>query len=156
MSGRKSRQKGYRGEYELVKLLKLQGLDAKRVPCSGSAAGFNGDIHVSNGSRNVVIEVKSRRDEFKSIYALFDRYEDEGLVFFTQDDDTLIISNNINNLGFFVNPTGMYHVFCSRDLTDEDKKSASKLFKLQKHVKESDMLAIKIDRKPYLFIRYLT
>jgi Holliday junction resolvase len=48
MAGRRSRRKGKEGEYEVVKLAKSLGLDAYRVPLSGSARGVKGDV-VING-----------------------------------------------------------------------------------------------------------
>jgi Holliday junction resolvase len=44
MSGKSPRQKGDRLERELVKLLEAAGIPAKRVPLSGSARGYPGDI----------------------------------------------------------------------------------------------------------------
>ncbi len=45
MAGRKHREKGNRFERAMVVAMTAGGLDAKRVPLSGSAAGFKGDLH---------------------------------------------------------------------------------------------------------------
>ncbi|MDW7998460.1 MAG: hypothetical protein RMI30_03285 [Thermodesulfovibrio sp.] len=65
MSGKYSRRKGYRIEHELEKLLRKNGLDAQRIPLSGSAGGyFAGDLIVEGKKA----EVKGRKDGFKEIY----------------------------------------------------------------------------------------
>ena len=62
--GKSQRQKGYRGEYKLVKLLKKHGLNAKRVPLSGATTFQKGDIMIGEYRA----EVKWRKDGFKEIY----------------------------------------------------------------------------------------
>lgn len=62
--GKRSRSKGYRGEYELVCLLRREGITALRVPLSGSTDFQKGDVIVAGG----VGEVKLRRNGFKEIY----------------------------------------------------------------------------------------
>jgi Holliday junction resolvase len=70
MSGKKSRDKGGREEREIVKIIKSYGFPAKRVPLSGAAIGFKGDIHAEFplGSGDTIIESKVRKDGFKQIY----------------------------------------------------------------------------------------
>jgi Holliday junction resolvase len=67
VSGRAPRQKGDRAERDLVKRLQAAGIDAKRVPLSGSANGYPGDVHAVLGGREMTLEVKSRKD-FKTLY----------------------------------------------------------------------------------------
>ena len=62
--GKKSRDKGYRGEHNLERILRKFGLDAKRVPLSGASDFAKGDIIVE-GRRG---EVKVRKEGFKQIY----------------------------------------------------------------------------------------
>lgn len=63
--GKKSRDKGYRLEHELVLKLKEMGFKAERIPLSGGAGGsFSGDL-IINGKR---AEVKGRAQGFKEIY----------------------------------------------------------------------------------------
>lgn len=45
--GKPSRDKGARGERDLVHKLRDAGLDAKRVPLSGACDGFKGDVVIS-------------------------------------------------------------------------------------------------------------
>jgi Holliday junction resolvase len=57
--GRREREKGARVEREIVNKLKEAGIDAKRVPLSGAAEGFKGDILIEGHEWRV--EVKSRK-----------------------------------------------------------------------------------------------
>ena len=63
MSGKKSRDKGYRGERNLVKLLNEAGIEARRIPLSG-ATWMKGDLVIVN----MKAEVKVRKEGFKRIY----------------------------------------------------------------------------------------
>lgn len=68
MAGRKHRDKGNRCERAVVVILNAYGLEAVRVPLSGSAAGFKGDIHYKERGKTVVAECKVRKDKFKDLY----------------------------------------------------------------------------------------
>lgn len=78
--GRSQRTKGAVGERELVNLLRKAGIPAKRVPLSGAAEGFKGDVEIepyslyglSSGYNPTKLEVKRRRDGFKQIYRWID------------------------------------------------------------------------------------
>ena len=60
--GRKSKDKGYRLEHELVEKLRELGFSAERIPLSGQAGGsFSGDIRINKK----IAEVKGRADGFK-------------------------------------------------------------------------------------------
>ncbi len=63
--GKMQRNKGNRVEREIVNYLKDNGIPAKRVPLSGAAEGFKGDIIIDGSLR---AEVKARKDGFKQIY----------------------------------------------------------------------------------------
>ena len=68
MPGRAAKQKGNRGERELVELLRAHGIEAKRVPLSGAVEGFKGDVLVSNGDgTEQTWEVKRRGQGFQRI-----------------------------------------------------------------------------------------
>jgi Holliday junction resolvase len=67
MSGRAPRRKGDRVERAVLADLKAAGLAVKRVPLSGSAAGYPGDLSVRLGGRDRCVEVKARAD-FKTLY----------------------------------------------------------------------------------------
>jgi len=63
--GRMQKRKGNRVEREIVNYLNKNGISAKRVPLSGAAEGFKGDIIIDGSIR---AEVKARKDGFKQIY----------------------------------------------------------------------------------------
>ena len=63
--GKKSKDKGYRLEHELVEKLKELGIQAERIPLSGAGGGsFIGDLIVEGK----IAEVKGRKDGFKNLY----------------------------------------------------------------------------------------
>lgn len=70
--GKASRAKGDRFERAIVRLLQDLGIDAQRVPLSGSAGGkfgkFSGDILVECLGRDLVVEAKSRSAGFRQLY----------------------------------------------------------------------------------------
>lgn len=88
MSGRAPRQKGDRAERDLVKRLQAAGLDAKRVPLSGSAKGYPGDVAVRLGDRELCLEVKSRAD-FKTLYGWLEHRD--ALVLKADRKDPLVV-----------------------------------------------------------------
>jgi hypothetical protein len=60
--GRAPRRKGNRVEREVLALLKEAGLEARRVPLSGSAPDYPGDLEVEvPGLGRVLVEVKARK-----------------------------------------------------------------------------------------------
>ncbi len=56
--GATSRRKGVRAEQTVVNILKAAGLDARRVPLSGAAEGYPGDVKVMKGGEELTLEVK--------------------------------------------------------------------------------------------------
>ena len=72
--GSRSRNKGYRGENELVKLLRSYGIRAERVPLSGAVGGkYSGDVILEYKGRELVGEVKRRERGFVSLYKWLDQ-----------------------------------------------------------------------------------
>lgn len=69
MGGKASRDKGARGERDLVHRLRAYGFLAERVPLSGAAGGqFSGDLRIGVAGRQLSCEVKVRGDGFKQLY----------------------------------------------------------------------------------------
>lgn len=65
MSGNHSRNKGYRFEAELVNAVKEHGLEARRIPLSGAAEGFPGDVEIIagfDGKTKFTGELKRRKN----------------------------------------------------------------------------------------------
>ena len=77
--GKKSRDKGARNERKIVEIIQSHGVEAKRVPLSGAATGFKGDIQMGTWT----IECKVRANGFKQIYDWLDG-----------DSDFLVISRD--------------------------------------------------------------
>jgi hypothetical protein len=63
--GKKSRTKGGRLERELVNLCKGMGLEAKRVPLSGAAVGYPGDIQI--GDLRAEVKGRASGEGFKTL-----------------------------------------------------------------------------------------
>jgi hypothetical protein len=85
--GKFSRDKGKRNEYSLRDYLRLHGWQADRVPSSGAAQGFKGDIkaaHPVHGPK--LFELKARKETFKRIYELY------AANIRTQGDDVLAVA----------------------------------------------------------------
>lgn len=60
--GRSNKIKGSRVEREIVHLHKDNNIDAKRVPLSGAVEGYKGDIIISLPNKELVAEVKARKN----------------------------------------------------------------------------------------------
>ncbi|MEK9909142.1 MAG: hypothetical protein VW498_02140 [Candidatus Thalassarchaeaceae archaeon] len=61
--GKFSRDKGARVERKIVNALREAGIDASRVPLSGSAGGrFAGDVDIRHRGKKIRGEVKSRKN----------------------------------------------------------------------------------------------
>src|SRR5262249_5475339 len=71
--GRRSRNKGSRGERQLINLLQDAGIAAQRIPLSGSAGGkFAGDVSIPLLGNDRIAEVKARASGFRQLYAWLD------------------------------------------------------------------------------------
>ena len=68
MPGKAPRQKGNRFERQIVNWLKESGLNAFRVPYSGSMANFKGDVQINTKQRQYTIEAKSRANGLRFLY----------------------------------------------------------------------------------------
>ena len=89
MSGKAPREKGARLERLIVDILNSYGIEAKRVPLSGAAIGFKGDIHATVNGQQLQLEAKSRRKGFAFIYDALEG--NDGLVVKTDRSDPLIV-----------------------------------------------------------------
>ncbi|MCS7231612.1 MAG: hypothetical protein RMJ67_05705 [Elusimicrobiota bacterium] len=69
--GRKSKDKGYRVEHNLERILNDNGLWAKRIPLSG-ASFIKGDLLIKINGKEFLGEVKGRSKGFKEIYKWID------------------------------------------------------------------------------------
>lgn len=133
--GKMQRRKGSRIERELVQQLIIQGYDAKRVPLSGATTYAKGDVEIVLPTGNkIVIEVKSRKDGFKTLYKL-PRYPHVSNGNFVCDRVSHAIEFVLSGL-LLANNVG-------------EIKSINTLMKLKK---DCNILAIKANNKPFLFL----
>ena len=89
MAGKAPKEKGARLERLIVDILNSYGLSAKRVPLSGAATGFKGDIHATVNGQQLQFEAKSRRKGFAFIYDALEG--NDGLVIKTDRSDPLVV-----------------------------------------------------------------
>lgn len=133
MGGKMSRNKGSRVERELVALLREDGWEAFRVPLSGAAQGFKGDVVASKGGKMLTFEVKARATMFDWVYDLL-----------SEDGQATSILEGVS-VGTY-NKTYQW-------LATLHEKHAKRLLKYRADwLGSADILVIKGDRQPFLFI----
>lgn len=93
--GKKSRDKGARGELEFAKL--VGGL---KMPMSGAAEGFPNDVLLPNGMK---VEVKRRASMEKTLYSwILDEREKPDLVAFRADHQPWIVAMTLEKFQHFL------------------------------------------------------
>lgn len=70
--GKMQRRKGYRVEHEIEQMFRQMGINARRVPLSGSADFVKGDVQIVLKNKILTAEVKARKDGFRQIYNWLD------------------------------------------------------------------------------------
>lgn len=154
MSGKFSRSKGRRGEYAARDLLRTLGYECDRVPLSGASQGYKGDLRFSKDGKEYLAEVKVRKPgAFKHIYALWS----EGALKQTTFASESVIAIYAEDRAICVAPTpqaalrgGDWYA----PVIASNSKGFKQLLKIEEFVKGCDMLIIKEDHKPFLFITY--
>ena len=68
MPGKAPREKGNRLERLAADIMRSYGLDAKRIPLSGSMDGFKGDLELTVLATILIGEAKSRAKDFSKLY----------------------------------------------------------------------------------------
>lgn len=142
MSGLYSRSKGRRGEYLLRDELRTHGFEVDRVPLSGASQGFKGDLRVVRGTVTKYVEVKVRGTGFERIYAELDSH-----------------ANTMHVGGELIFVTPYFNLLFYDDIEKHFKDTTpdaytKKIAGLKKLLGGCDILAIKADRKPFIFIRF--
>lgn len=147
MSGLYSRNKGKRNEYLLRDLLRSQGWVADRVPSSGAAQGFKGDIRASKGDCEVLLELKARANSFSKLYKMA---ETGGLGAYAHNQGCVILEPTLDRV--LESPLAFYP---PREFGEHAVKGVETAMKLKKLLGESQILVVRDDRKPMIFIRYV-
>jgi hypothetical protein len=145
MSGHFSRRKGLRNEYMLRDELRSQGFIANRVPSSGAAEGFKGDVTYEKGPIKGVCELKARADAYAFFYSLpvpFSAAVPNGDNF-----DLVVMDTSLEKV--------LSHVCFDKIITKEQAKAAKRLMTIKKLKGVADILVLRIDQHPFLYIRYL-
>lgn len=65
--GKFSRDKGNRGEYLVRDKLREAGFCVDRIPASGAAQGFKGDLRIKYDNQEILVEVKTRKKDFTKL-----------------------------------------------------------------------------------------
>lgn len=157
--GRKPREKGIRFEREIVSILKEHGIRAKRVPLSGATSFQKGDIVIETVEGSpIIVEVKSRKSEFKRIYTLLEDAFNRGCegveIHFCRDEKTGFLAEPIVLLplskwiSLMTNFNRYEQLQVQVYDTTERWLTLSK--KLDSYIKNVDVIMIKDDRKSIL------
>ena len=154
--GKFSRSKGKRGEYSFRDYLRRMGYQADRVPSSGAAQGFKGDVRAIKDGKTTLFELKTRKDSFKGFYDLMvdvhatgtDRI---GLTMPGLQKQCVDISTSI---GGIYDTEGLYEFAHAQPFYEKHKRTFARLKTLEAMLGESDILVCKDDRSPYLFFRF--
>jgi Holliday junction resolvase len=146
-----SKKKGTRAEYKVRDLLRSLGYKADRVPCSGAAQGFKGDIKASKNGVEYLIEVKCRAEEYKSVYALYEKCTDEKFSGVTLVTPVMVV-HMTRHIDLLFNSAPFYQVHTEK--LKQVYRVTKKILGLRKLLGEATILALLSDRKFPLFIVY--
>lgn len=158
MGGRASKVKGRTQEYRLRDELRRLGWQAERVYCSGAIKGLPGDVKATKGERTLLFEMKSRKSSFKKIYELYAAHIK------TCGDDLMAIAipgarhlclNLSSSLDAVLGGADHHTIVTQHPLYEKYSRTFRKIENLEKLVGECQVLAIKDDRAPLLYIRYI-
>lgn len=156
--GRFSRQKGKRNEYALRDYLRRMGYQADRVPSSGAAQGFKGDIRGVKDGKTTLFELKARRDSYGTFYALIDAIRATGtdrigVTVPGLKKQCVDISGSLGGI-YDVDPHGIYEFAQNSPFYEKHKRAFQRLAVMEELLGDSDILVVKDDRKPYIFFRF--
>jgi hypothetical protein len=150
MSGTYSRNKGMRNEYLLRDMLRLEGYTAHRVPSSGAAEGFKGDIAFKKDGKEWIAEVKSRKEHFKSLYEAYSKFGEFAVAIPVSNGPLLCVSVSASMDAALSNSA----VYAPPGTDKVMAKAIRKLKSIQSMLQASDVLVVRDDRKPFLYVRY--
>lgn len=158
MSGRMSRNKGKRAEYLLRDHFRNLGYTSNRVPLSGASQGFKGDVTFSKDGVDYVAEVKSRKNSFAKIYEMYFKYMDEhkdDLLAFAYGGGESNLVNISTSLHAVMGHAPYYTPEARHPMFEKYSRTFRKVINMESLLGGADILVVKDDRMPLLFIRYL-
>ena len=156
--GKFSRDKGRRNEYLLRDHLRRLGFDAVRVPLSGASEGFKGDVIAKKDGLVYSFELKSRQDNFKLIYQLYDMNKEDGVLrlYYPDTEETVVLSTDFTTFELIdkYEILPIYRFTTSPTILNTKPRTFEKLRNLKMLKEDSDFLVVKDNNKPLLFIKY--
>lgn len=155
MSGHRSRRRGKRGEYLLRNYLRQLGWVADRVPSSGAAQGFKGDVKANRDGLDLTFELKNWSGDFNKIYELYAEHcklKQDDLLSIVVPGEAKLCLDLSSSLDAVLEGGQTYDV--SHPLLPKYKRTFQKLGSLQRLLGESDILVLKDDRRAFLFLKY--
>jgi hypothetical protein len=114
-------------------------------------------VKAEKGKQKVLFEVKNWTGKFSDLYVLYDAH-----IKLAQDDVLAIVLPGNKHLCIAVSTSvdalydgcDFFTLDYNHPLYATHGKAFKKLATLEKYVKGSDILALKDDRKPFLFVRF--
>lgn len=149
-----SRRRGKRGEYLLRDYLRARGFQSDRVPSSGAAQGFKGDVTFDNGTLKGTAELKNHSGTFKKLYDLYFenvRINSTDIMSFSIADMCIDMSTSIDSV---YATESVYPVYTSHKLAEKYSRTFQRFGTLKAMKGTSDIFVIKDNRMPFLFIRF--
>ncbi len=155
--GKSQKTKGRDQEYVLRDHLRMEGWESERVPMSGASSQMKGDVWAKKADRRILFEMKSRKDSFKRIYELY-----YATIKATQSDVFAVampcgarycvtMSSSLDSVLAGAEVHEIAHNHC---MYKKYKRTFGKISNLEKLLGTAEILAIKDDRKPLLFLRF--
>lgn len=155
--GKSQKTKGRAQEYVLRDYLRQQGWEADRVVCSGAIKGLPGDVKATKAGKTLLFEMKSRKASFTKIYELYDKHirsQGDDVMALALPGEPLLCCRLSSSLDGVLGGVEYHTIVTEHPLYKDYKRTFSKIANLQKLVKGSDVLAIKDDRRPLVFLRF--
>lgn len=154
--GMAQRRQGLRVEYLIRDRMRELGYEAHRIPASGAAEGFRGDIECRKDGHEFKIEVKGSKSKFKTLYSMYTKYRvgtPDGVVRVALSDGTLIAFGP--SFEDVRKAQDVHFVKTTADNTPpKDLRAFKTIQGLQKLLGECEYLAIKQHNQVILFMRF--
>lgn len=157
MSGKMSRNKGSRVERLVRDHFRSMGYTSERVPLSGASAAMKGDVLYAKNGLQFTAEVKSRKCSFKKIYELYfenlHNTKDDLMCFVSPSEKPLV--NISTSLEAAMGKGFVYENYERHPLYKKYKRTFNKVVNLEKLLGEANILVLKDNNMPLLFVRFL-
>lgn len=152
--GKFSRMKGRREEQQLVLHLAKLDYKAERILRQYQAAG-QPDVKATKGDKTITLENKSRHSSFKSIYTVY--YDDrdlEGLLCFVLCSSGVAVAMSTDFEKVIKCEGQVFRNLTTFPPNPKYLKVYQRLVGLKQVKQDADVLVLKDNGKPRLFIRY--